>query len=50
MLEKCNLCAHNCNINRNIDVGVCKCGILPKIALASVHMWEEPCISKENGS
>lgn len=50
MLENCNLCAHNCNINRNINLGICKCGILPKIALASIHMWEEPCISKGNGS
>lgn len=50
MLENCNLCAHNCNINRNNTFGVCKCGISPKIALASVHHWEEPCISKENGS
>ena len=50
MLENCNLCAHNCNINRNKNLGVCKCGILPKVSLASIHMWEEPCISKENGS
>lgn len=50
MLEKCNLCAFNCNINRNEKYGVCHCGILPKIALASVHNWEEPCISGINGS
>lgn len=50
MLENCNLCAHNCNVNRNINLGVCKCGINPKLALASIHMWEEPCISKDNGS
>lgn len=50
MLEKCSLCAHNCNIDRNKKLGICKCKTLPKVALASVHMWEEPCISKENGS
>lgn len=50
MLENCNLCAHNCNVNRENTLGVCKCGILPKVSLASIHMWEEPCISKENGS
>lgn len=50
MLEKCNLCAFNCNVNRNEKYGVCHCGILPKIALASVHNWEEPCISGINGS
>lgn len=50
MLENCNLCAHNCNINRNEKIGYCRCGILPKCALASIHMWEEPCISQKNGS
>lgn len=50
MLEQCNLCAFNCNINRNNTTGRCKCGILPKLALASIHMWEEPCISGTNGS
>lgn len=30
--------------------GVCKCTVHPKIALASIHMWEEPCISGMNGS
>ena len=33
-----------------INYGVCKCGTQPKVALASVHMWEEPCISGVNGS
>ena len=33
-----------------IRYGVCKCGVLSKVALASVHMWEEPCISGTNGS
>lgn len=50
MLENCNLCAHNCNIDRNKKLGICKCGVNPKIALTSIHMWEEPCISGKNGS
>lgn len=50
MLENCSLCAYNCKINRNNSLGVCKCGILPKLALANVHNWEEPCISGKNGS
>ena len=33
-----------------ISCGVCKCGVVSKVALASVHMWEEPCISGTNGS
>lgn len=50
MLENCNLCAFNCNVNRNNTLGICKCGVKPKLALASIHNWEEPCISGVNGS
>lgn len=50
MLEKCMLCGYNCKVNRNNFVGICNCSVMPKIALASVHMWEEPCISGTNGS
>ena len=50
MLESCNLCAFNCKINRNNSLGICKCGINPRLALASIHKWEEPCISGLNGS
>lgn len=50
MLEACNLCNYNCKINRNNNLGICKCGILPKLALANIHKWEEPCISGTNGS
>ena len=50
MLENCNLCAFKCNINRNEKLGACKCGVTPKLALASIHNWEEPCISGTNGS
>lgn len=48
--DHCNLCRFNCNVNRKQDLGVCKCGLNPKIALANLHMWEEPCISGTNGS
>ena len=50
MLENCNLCGFKCGVNRNINLGVCKCSILPRLALASIHKWEEPCISGTNGS
>lgn len=50
MLENCNLCAFKCNVNRNEKLGACKCGVTPKLALASIHNWEEPCISGTNGS
>ena len=46
----CNLCPFNCNVDRIDNLGRCRCGILPKLALASIHNWEEPCISGTNGS
>lgn len=49
-MENCKLCAFNCNVNRDEKLGHCKCGSNPKLALASIHMWEEPCISGTNGS
>ncbi len=50
MLEKCNLCPHKCGINRNNQLGKCKASQNVKIALASLHYYEEPCISGKNGS
>ena len=51
MLEKCELCPHRCKVNRlNGEIGGCKAGANPKVALASVHNFEEPCISGSNGS
>lgn len=51
MLDNCMLCAHRCKVNRlNNEVGRCKSTDKIKIALSSLHMFEEPCISGENGS
>lgn len=51
MLDKCTLCAHKCGVDRlNGITGRCKCTDKIKIALISLHMFEEPCISGENGS
>lgn len=50
-LEKCNICPHKCNINRKKGkIGRCKATDKVKIALYSVHDFEEPCISGEKGS
>ena len=50
-LEKCSICPHMCGINRNNgQVGRCKSSDKVKIALYSVHDFEEPCVSGENGS
>lgn len=54
MIEKlvsCILCPHNCKVNRlNGNIGRCRCDDKLKIALASLHYFEEPCISGKNGS
>ena len=48
--KKCNICPRNCLIDRTTTQGVC--GVKDKliIARASLHYWEEPCISGESGS
>ncbi len=48
----CNLCPRGCNAERTDDkaLGFCKCDNEMKVAKIAPHMWEEPCISGENGS
>lgn len=50
LLKNCNLCPRKCGVNRYEQKGVC--GATNKIRLAhySLHIWEEPIISGENGS
>ena len=51
VLNKCNLCPRNCRVNRNcLDVGFCMAPNEIVIAKYYLHMWEEPCITGENGS
>lgn len=47
---KCNLCPRNCNVDRSINKGYCGQTDKIKVARASLHMWEEPCVSGERGS
>ena len=50
-LDKCEICPHKCGIDRTKkEIGRCKSTDKIKIALYSVHHFEEPCISGENGS
>ncbi|MEG2348746.1 MAG: 4Fe-4S cluster-binding domain-containing protein, partial [Clostridia bacterium] len=49
-MEKCNLCPHKCNVIRSEKIGFCGATDKIKIALASLHYYEEPCISGKNGS
>ena len=50
-LEKCEICPHKCKVNRiKGQIGRCKATDKIKIALYSIHKYEEPCISGEKGS
>lgn len=49
--ENCMLCARRCGVNRRLNKkGVCGESDELHIARAALHMWEEPCISGEDGS
>ena len=50
MLERCTMCPHKCKVNRYVTKGKCKASGNIKVALASVHNFEEPPISGINGS
>jgi putative pyruvate formate lyase activating enzyme len=50
-LKACDLCPHDCGVNRiRGERGICNAGLLPRIAAASVHTGEEPPISGSRGS
>lgn len=49
--EACFLCGRACGVNRKSGaLGYCRMSDNPKVARASLHEWEEPCISGERGS
>lgn len=49
-MEKCNICPHSCKIDRTYQKGKCKATDKAKIALSTLHFFEEPCISGKRGS
>lgn len=49
--ENCLLCPRKCGINRSTgQTGVCGVSSEIKVARATLHYWEEPCISGKRGS
>lgn len=51
LLSCCTLCPRRCQVNRKEgQIGFCHAGNDIKVAMASLHNWEEPCISGTNGS
>lgn len=49
-IKQCILCPRKCRIDRTKMNGYCGEKAVVRVARASLHMWEEPCISGENGS
>lgn len=51
LLSDCVLCPRECHIDRTSgETGFCGQSDRVRIARAALHMWEEPCISGEEGS
>ena len=50
VLKECMLCPKKCGINRYKKLGFCKANNKIKVAYYSLHKWEEPVISGDNGS
>lgn len=49
--NSCILCPRKCRVNRNDGkIGFCRQTAIPMAARASLHFWEEPCISGKKGS
>jgi len=48
--KNCRLCPRQCGINRYEKQGFCDTGAEALVAKASLHQWEEPCISYRNGA
>ena len=50
LLKNCKLCPRNCNINRTEKIGFCGASEKIRVALVSLHKWEEPCLVGKNGA
>ena len=48
--KACKLCPRKCGADRTSGKGYCGAGDRIIAAKASLHMWEEPCISYKNGA
>lgn len=50
-MRECRICPRNCGVNR-LEGGKGFCGVTSQllVARAALHLWEEPCISGQEGS
>lgn len=49
-LDGCRACPRNCGVDRSVQHGFCGVGEEVLVARASLHPWEENCISGTRGS
>ena len=50
-LKVCNLCPRHCGADRLYGkLGFCGAGRKARVALVSLHLWEEPCLVGEKGA
>ncbi|MCR5833235.1 MAG: radical SAM protein [Selenomonadaceae bacterium] len=49
-MEPCQLCPRMCRVDRINKLGFCHAPENLRIALVSLHKWEEPCIVGEHGA
>ena len=50
-LSSCDLCPRRCGANRRAgQKGWCGAGELARVALVSLHRWEEPCLTGAQGA
>ena len=49
-MKPCELCPRMCRVDRVKNFGFCKAGENLRVALVSLHKWEEPCLVGENGA
>lgn len=49
-IEKCVLCPRACGVNRYERAGFCGAGAMARVALVSLHPWEEPCLVGAKGA
>ena len=50
LLKNCKLCPRNCGVNRTENFGFCGATEKVRVALVSLHKWEEPCLIGKNGA
>ncbi len=49
-LSSCELCPRRCKVDRKISRGFCGAGEKIRVALVSLHEWEEPCLNGDKGA